>query len=871
MQSILLTALLFARADASPQPGTVEKRVAGEAVAAVAPAFASGRPAADKMLEVINRAPYVDRNGMNRMDWPELATSDKTALDESERAIIVADEVLPSGHRRVHQSLRLPISPTQLAQLQESGKPFVLDPQTGALIRESIRDYLPENWHMRAPDNQRVDSYGMPIVNATPGLPDWTQRDVDALREAIADWRDTRAAQIAARADAAETAGFLGNFIGQAITRGIAISDLVSLSDASAVDDAVAGAILGYLHFYENLRFVHTDDGKYIYLPTIYPSEIADFATAHGTSLAAIQRIEPMGDTRGGAPSGCYARTAFARGFTNLVGQTDIWVANGFDDESADIPTGFPLFFFYDCQDTDNNDTVRVSTNGYISFFQQGGGSLDGLNFTNDDIPNSIDPDGIAAPWWDDLIIATSQGSTDRVSYKTEGSIDSRVFTVEWVSVSRLDGSTNEFHYFQVKLFETTDVVELHFGLDTSAWMTDSLDNATTGLENFSGTAGDCGPNCLNSNNPPPPNNYRFTPSPRPDNDNCSNAVELINGASVLGNLHRATSDGAATCGDSLNNRDVWYTFVARCNGTLHVDTCGSRDIDGFETGIDTVLSIHTACPGTTANQLACSDDAGAAGCAGNDSAVSVAMVAGQRVFIRVTHFGNLAFRFASGAYRLNLNFVSSTPPANDNCAAATTILNGNTLIGNLLCASNDGSADCGSSESNPDIWYQFTAGGSPGTLRLTLCGSRNNAGADTGPDTVLSVHGGCPGGVGNELACNDDGFAAGCNSLDSQVTLALSPGQNVKIRVSHFGDSAFRVGNGVTALHADFGCARPCAGDVNFDGVQSLSDLAELLAHFGTCYPNGLYSPAADLNCDGCVTLQDLANLLATFGSPCP
>lgn len=823
----------------------------------------------DKTLEAVHRPPLLNRGEYVGIEWPELAGADKAALDRSERIVVVPDEILPTGHRRVHGTLHVPISASKLAQLQQSGKPYVLDPQTGELIRESFRDYLPENWHMSAPQGARVDSYGNPIVNSTPGLPDWAHRDVDALREAIATWRDTRAAQLAAGMDTTETAGVLGNFIGQAITRGISIRDLVNLHDNAIVDDAVAHSILGYLHFYENLRFVHADDGHYLYAPTSYAAEIAEFAAAHGAILAEIQAIEPQSDTRGGQPSGCYTRTAFARGMTNLSGQTDIWVANGFDDESADITTGFPLFFFYDCQDPENNDAVRISTNGYCSFFQQAGGALDGTNFTNDPIPTaSQNPNGFVAPWWDDLIVATNQGNTDRVSYKTEGSADSRVFTVEWFSMSHLGGDAGDFHFFQLKLYETIDVIELHISSD---WNTDTADSSTTGIENYEGAGGDCGPNCLNTNNPPPPNDYRFTPSPRPENDNCGNAIELINGASVIGNLHRATPDGNASCGDSSNNRDVWYTFVARCNGTLHVDTCGSRDIDGATTGVDTVLSVHSGCPGSTANQLACSDDAGAAGCSSNDSAASVGMVTGQRVFIRVTHFGDIAFRFQSGAFRLNLNFVSSSAPVNDQCASAIPILNGNTLVSNLLCASNDGSADCGSSETNPDIWYQFTAGNSPGTLRLSMCGTRNNAGVDTGPDTAISLHSGCPGTIGNELACNDDGFISGCNTLDSQLFFALSPNQNVKIRVSHFGDDAFRVGNGVTVLHADFGCAAPCPGDINFDGQISLSDLAFVLAHFGVCHPNPLYSAGADLNCDGCVTLQDLANLLATFGSPCP
>src|SRR5205085_12464746 len=133
-------------------------------------------------------------------------------------------------------------------------------------------------------------------------------------------------------------------------------------------------------------------------------------------------------------------------------------------------------------------------------------------------------------------------------------------------------------------------------------------------------------------------------------------------------------------------------------------------------------------------------DDIGPGTCNAIDSAVAVPMVAGQRVFIRVTHFGDAAIRFNSGAFRLNVNFASSSAPPNDNCATATVIQNGNTLVGSLLCASNDGSADCGSSATSPDIWYQFTAPFG-GRLAVSACGSRDNAGMDTGPDSVLSVH----------------------------------------------------------------------------------------------------------------------------------
>ncbi|MFN0138419.1 MAG: SUMF1/EgtB/PvdO family nonheme iron enzyme [Phycisphaerae bacterium] len=61
------------------------------------------------------------------------------------------------------------------------------------------------------------------------------------------------------------------------------------------------------------------------------------------------------------------------------------------------------------------------------------------------------------------------------------------------------------------------------------------------------------------------------------------------------------------------------------------------------------------------------------------------------------------------------------------------------------------------------------------------------------------------------------------------------------------------------------------CFGDINGDGVINLTDLARLLAAFGTSAGDPLYSRAADLNGDGRVDLSDLAALLARFGTPCP
>lgn len=56
--------------------------------------------------------------------------------------------------------------------------------------------------------------------------------------------------------------------------------------------------------------------------------------------------------------------------------------------------------------------------------------------------------------------------------------------------------------------------------------------------------------------------------------------------------------------------------------------------------------------------------------------------------------------------------------------------------------------------------------------------------------------------------------------------------------------------------------------GDIDGDGDVDLSDLAALLAAYGSCTGDPTYNLAADLDGNGCIDLSDLAQLLANYGS---
>jgi hypothetical protein len=84
-------------------------------------------------------------------------------------------------------------------------------------------------------------------------------------------------------------------------------------------------------------------------------------------------------------------------------------------------------------------------------------------------------------------------------------------------------------------------------------------------------------------------------------NDDCNDATPVSLGT-YSGDTRDASNDGQAQCGSSLYSPDVWFQFSPVATGYYVVDTIGST--------FDTVLSVHSSCPGTMSNELTCNDDA---------------------------------------------------------------------------------------------------------------------------------------------------------------------------------------------------------------------------------------------------------------------
>jgi hypothetical protein len=289
-----------------------------------------------------------------------------------------------------------------------------------------------------------------------------------------------------------------------------------------------------------------------------------------------------------------------------------------------------------------------------------------------------------------------------------------------------------------------------------------------------------------------------------PANNMCTAATLITSYGTYLGSNVGASTDGAphpcgaSTSSSAVGRNDVWWRFSPPANGTVTIDTCGSA--------FDTVLSVHTDCPGTPGNQVACNDDTGTTNCPSNglNSRVTFSGTAGFIYYIRVAGYST-----NTGA--IELNITGPANPTESVCSLAPLLTENVTVFGSLLGMANDGDATCGGTTgSNRDVWYRFT---SPcnGTVIARTCGTHDFPAVDEGMDTVVSIHSACATDTSTQLSCSDDSSTSCTQSgliRDSYTTAAMTAGQTVWIRVTHFGGnppSALSWGNGYFRIVANF------------------------------------------------------------------
>jgi hypothetical protein len=348
----------------------------------------------------------------------------------------------------------------------------------------------------------------------------------------------------------------------------------------------------------------------------------------------------------------------------------------------------------------------------------------------------------------------------------------------------------------------------------------------------------------------------------------CASATVVVPGTYV-GTTAGATQDGTATC-ITTQRPDVWFRYTAPAAGTLTLNTCGSAVAD-------TVLSVHSACPGVAgATQLACNDDALSAGqgpcaAAGNrTSFVSRDMASGESVLIRVAHFGT-----TTGGFTLNVGFTALGVP-NDTCGAAIAAVTGaNTFNNSAALTEGTNEVLCnlfGSATIGKDMWYTYTAA-STGDLIIDTCGS--------GFDTRVAAYSSCPVGADTALACDDDNAACGSGSLQSRIVVSATQGATYRIRVGGYVPAAGATtsGAGVLNISGPATTAPVCLADVGSqggivgpDGQLDNNDFAAFItAFFNNDARADVGGQGGVIGSDGAFDNNDFAAFITLFFAGCP
>uniref|UniRef100_UPI00053E73CA T9SS type A sorting domain-containing protein n=1 Tax=Lacinutrix jangbogonensis TaxID=1469557 RepID=UPI00053E73CA len=180
-----------------------------------------------------------------------------------------------------------------------------------------------------------------------------------------------------------------------------------------------------------------------------------------------------------------------------------------------------------------------------------------------------------------------------------------------------------------------------------------------------------------------------------PINDECTGAIAIACGGTVIG-----TTDTATDSGGNLSN-DVFYSFTDTVLQDVTLSLCNSL--------YDTYIRVYSDCPQT--NEIAGNDDA--IGC-GDDTQSEVTFTAQPNVTYYIMIEG---YDEESGDFEMSLNCIPNVPsPGNDSCGSATPLILGATLTGESTAgATDDSTGETNDTECDPytfksDVWYTFQA-----------------------------------------------------------------------------------------------------------------------------------------------------------------
>ena len=180
------------------------------------------------------------------------------------------------------------------------------------------------------------------------------------------------------------------------------------------------------------------------------------------------------------AVAGIYTVSTPAFNFQDIAGSgTRLSLAD--DAISSAIPLGFTFKFF----DVDYTN-IYVNSNGFLTFVTSSATN----SYVAQPFPTSGIPEATIGGFWTDINpdVAPS-GTNGGVFYQTSGSAGSRVFVAEYKALSNYGQTSSDFT-FQIKLFEATNIIEVHYLHADNDGVGPPNGNGSAGIENAAGTVG---------------------------------------------------------------------------------------------------------------------------------------------------------------------------------------------------------------------------------------------------------------------------------------------------------------------------------------------------------------------------------------------
>jgi hypothetical protein len=189
-----------------------------------------------------------------------------------------------------------------------------------------------------------------------------------------------------------------------------------------------------------------------------------------------------------------YTETAITAACTDLSAAPDLLgpaTTTILGDDTVSANTALPMGFAFSYFGTAVTN-FTAGANGFAQLWPNAT-STGNTTFTNAAIPTTGTPNSTVAALWDDLYPVTG---VSRIRTAESGTAPNRVFTIEWFDMGfrytvPTTGPGPERLRFQVKLYETTNVIEYHYcSLVLNGGSPDLLSgsSSTIGIENAAGT-----------------------------------------------------------------------------------------------------------------------------------------------------------------------------------------------------------------------------------------------------------------------------------------------------------------------------------------------------------------------------------------------